>query len=281
MRLSSIHSMILVGCAALSSAGCAASSDAEPSKTTNGALVDGVKSSVTGDGVIGLMLDIYDGKSHGSCSATLIADNVILTAAHCVVNKAGTVVNALAFDGTSYEARTWQSALLPTTSAVVYPGYDVKAQVDYAKADGWQNDLAILVLPVAAPAGIRRVPLPARESDDLYAIGSTVTLTGYGVTSAKANDGGRKRNGSAPILDSFARHVVLEKSDGATSACFGDSGGPIRARTADGPILGVASWVHADLQGGVELCQGESIYMRVSAYRDFIDAVVGAFAPPR
>lgn len=74
--------------------------------------------------------------------------------------------------------------------------------------------------------------------------------------------------------------VVLAKPEGRTSACKGDSGGPIRARTGDSAILGVASFVHGDSKSGVALCQGESIYMRVSAYRDFIDPVVAANALP-
>jgi len=270
--------MILVGLVALSSAGCAAPSDAEPSASTNDPLVDGVESIRTGDGVVGLLVDVYDGKSHGACTGTLIGDNVVLTAAHCVVNKdSGKVTNAIVFDGTSYAARTWQETV-SATAAVVYPGYDVQASIDFDKPDGWQNDLAILVLPATAPVRIQRAPMPGSDASELYATGSTVRLTGYGVTSLGGADGGVKRTGNAPILASLGKFVVLAKPEGRTSACKGDSGGPIRARTAQAPVLGVASFVHGDTKSGVALCQGESVYMRVSAYRGFIDSVVAANA---
>jgi hypothetical protein len=194
---------------------------------------------------------LVDPSGHAFCSGTVIEPNLVLTAAHCVAQNfpsgstavLGSVVGS------------------PTASA---PIATYRADPAFNQ-DTLEHDAAILVLAQALPA----TPVPLATSAP--AVGSTVTVVGWGETSGDAGNGGTKRDGVAKVTAVAA--LTFEVAPDPSLPCVGDSGGPGLA-TAGGAtsIVGITS--HGDAA-----CSATATYTRVDAETaGFIAPVLAEFA---
>jgi hypothetical protein len=225
------------------------------------------------------------------CTGTLVAPDVIITAAHCTDPPVDTVFYAFTQQG-------------PLGEPDAKPGIPPAAQNDPGwtlagtNADGTQSiftdpewdgdlqlqnldDLGIIVLdePVTgiAPATIA----PLGYLDDV-ARGTLFTVAGYGVQFEKPATGPRKpvqvadrrrRYTTAPLSNLTRDTIMLatNPSDGrgGGGTCFGDSGGPV---FLDGSLVGVTSW------GTSQFCRaGQAGYQRLDTQdaADFYGGFVG------
>lgn len=136
-----------------------------------------------------------------SCSATLIAPNVMVTAAHCVPNSKD-------IDIVSGDSRT-------TAKCTHNPIYDPH--------NNPQNDLALCLLKKRVEAHFYGVVDVVFEDGE---IGKSVVLTGVGCShSDRSGNDGLLRYGSAEIISlytQFGEHIVVW---GGAFLCPGDSGG--------------------------------------------------------
>jgi secreted trypsin-like serine protease len=148
-----------------------------------------------------------------TCTGTLIAPRVVLTAAHCLDNRRPSDLRVLV--GSSRDTGT----LLDVDEARVHPSWDPSTQ---------RFDIALLRL--TAPALVAPTSVATLEPSTF--VGTDVRLVGFGLDESATS--GRKRSGTAHV--SSIDSEVFRYVPGPSMSCGGDSGGPV---FVDGGLVGV------------------------------------------
>lgn len=241
----------LSGCLLLSvltAAGCALDGGA-PVGTSEAPIIDGVASGPEDNSAVWLGVLTTEGYPQGMCSGVLIADNVVLTARHCVARTSNGGI-ACSKDGTPISGGGVRSDYPAEQLAVVIGpslGRGVKAsargqQVFHTGATNLcNNDFAVVVLDrhiPDAPIAPVRLESPPKKSEKILAVGYGVANTGTRY--------GRRRRADIPIL---AVGPVATPQTGSVAPnefaigegiCSGDSGGPAYSMET-GAVVGVVS----------------------------------------
>ncbi len=175
--------------------------------------------------------------SYGTvCTATAIARDLLLTAAHCVEPNA------------DYKLMANKPGETPSLKAIAriarHPQFELKRLFAHlATAD-------VALLKLAEPLPGRVIPAPIAGATESVAVGDTLMIAGYGVT-ARGNDrlDGIARAASL-VVTGQPGSLQVRLFDPATKgqraglgACTGDSGAPA-FRNSGGSVnlIGVVSW---------------------------------------
>ena len=183
------------------------------------------------------------------CTATLIAPNKILTAAHCVSPRNGRDVYSFHVGPKVGATRAYG-----VSKVVAHPKYD---------SDASHYDIAYLELAETVPEAI----LPVASSLGAVPVGEELLLIGYGRNQPPASGAGGgsgiKRRGLTKIV--AVNETKIRAQVAGVSSCNGDSGGPALFTRPDGSvaIVGVVSC-------GDFTCGSYGVYTRTDRFRTFL-----------
>lgn len=202
------------------------------------------------------------------CTGSLLAADIVVTAAHCVAEDINNPVNAanmrLVFGLAVTPTTTTLPPLRTPTGYVYNPGW--QGAVNGAESGSDTHDIAILHFDGGLPAGY--APATLLPASDPITAGMTVTLAGYGVSNGVKDTGAGTLRivNNVPVEQTLGRTEVVMNQTGGVGSCSGDSGGPAFLNVNGQELLwGVTS-------RGDKTCAQVGIYTRISPYMNFINS---------
>ncbi|MBC7420590.1 MAG: trypsin-like serine protease [Bdellovibrio sp.] len=234
---------------------------------------------------------LYDKKTHFICTGSLIRENLIVTAAHCIESDAKNIVIIFGLDFSAYDSNNLKS-LRTATSVQVHPDFKKEPTSDL----DW-NDIALVQFSGGLPDGFS--PVKILKDSNLLQAGTSVQMAGYGASGAQleevtlkkgkkfqqALDAGeivcydkslshcyeitfsgtdRLRSTEAKIEGFTEKEIRMNESRGH-GTCVGDSGGPlIYQHEGIAYLIGLTS-------RGSQFCDGPAIYTNALEYIEWIN----------
>jgi len=237
------------------------------------------------------------------CGGVYIGDNIVLTAAHCLVDN-----NHLS---TSRRVRLGTAVLGQDGAGASFAIADPVIHKNFVNEEPYPNDIGLVRIIADNPAALRMrlAPMAIRLLGDKPGDRPTnsfdqLRVTGWGKTQARAsgvrqfalNTTDTVNHGSAILQqvtlkmnnDACASEPRLSKRltdkticakspENGKDSCNGDSGGPMtRAQGNERVLVGIVSWGIGCALPGLP-----SVYTDVSAYREWIAQVKATLAVQR
>lgn len=281
---------------------CAPKSSKETAKTIHSSIINGTNVKEN-DVLAKHVVAVYNEKNKSICSGALIGSNLVLTAAHCLSDKASHLKIIFNEDADyiiyAREPDVREEFMLSGIQFKAGPKWNPANEPEFDT-----GDIAIVKFKGNIPT--RYSPVKLLTDASLLKVGTTVTLAGFGVNIVKTasvdpntfpkldeaisygevvceeDDSGKKskclsvdtegdgilRTTEAPISEFKETEVVLDETKSGT--CSGDSGGPAFIKK-NGELLlfGVTS------RGGA-LCNDIGVYTNVLTYQSWISETINS-----
>jgi len=213
------------------------------------------------DPAIASHIALIVGSRGTSCTGAVIARDLVLTAAHCVL------------PGADYKLVRYDQGrpvLLDAAQIARHPNFDLKALLGHrATADVALMKLAAPLPAEFAPAALAQPGRPSAVGDAFMVAGYGVAARGDGKTGGTIRTAKLVATGKPGSLQLRLVDPVTKGERAGLGACTGDSGAPVFA-AADGvlAIVGVVSWSTGPrLTAG---CGGLTGVTPLARYRDWV-----------
>jgi secreted trypsin-like serine protease len=210
------------------------------------------------------------GSRGNSCTGTLVAADLVLTAAHCVMH--GSEYKIVDFDGKR------QPMLRDVTQVRQHPRFNIQSFLAHRAT----ADVALLKLAFPLRAAPAQIAIGAPQT----AAGDPILIAGYGVTQRGDGRSGGTLRAAALVATGKPGNLQLRLFDQSTrndrpglGACTGDSGGPALIEKAGKLlVIGVISWSTGP--NNSDGCGGLSGITPLTLYRAWIAETAAKLGSP-
>jgi secreted trypsin-like serine protease len=211
------------------------------------------------------------GSRGNSCTGVVLAQELVLTVAHCVLPGAD-------YKLVDYDAQ--RRPLLKDVARIVrHPQFDLDTMLAHRAT----ADLALLKLAAPLPAAMAPADLGARTTT---AVGEAFIVAGFGLTvRGDGRTGGTVRSatlvatGQPSSLQLRLVDPLARNARAGLGACTGDSGAPVFEHT-EGPlaVVGLVSWSTGPRNAAG--CGGLTGVTPLARYRDWLIATARQLGAP-
>lgn len=210
-------------------------------------------------GAVGRSVVTIVGSQGTSCTGSLIARDVVLTAAHCIAS-------ATTYKIVDYKSRP--PRLLDIRRVATHPRFNMQSLLAHRAT----ADVALLQLasPLSAsPASLGGALMPVTVGQRLTVVGMGVAVVGDGRSGGVARAANLSVTGRPGTLQIRLVDPATNNARAGLGACTGDSGAPAFLDSNSGPIItGVVSWSTGP--NNASGCGGLTGVTPLALYRDWI-----------
>ena len=201
---------------------------------------------------------LYDLRGGSICTASILSESILLTAAHCVASPASDL--RVVF-GTDVDSRS--IIVKPVDAYQVSPLWSLRQFQQFNT-----GDIALVKFSGGLPAGFKAIKFLSDASG--LKDGQNVMLAGYGTSDGVRGSGAGKLRYVVTQIKKvgFSKTEILMEQSKGKGACHGDSGGPAYIQVnGELIVIGVTSRGVDDVKND---CSVSSAYSSVPYYANWI-----------